>query len=251
MKISETDSIGKTDCRQRGSTLLYETRELKAITGLTLRPGGLVLTERAIDFCGLSKGDLICDVGCGLCGTIKHLASTYQMRAIGIDPSRNFLSATKKALPGLPMVQGVAESLPFRSNTCDAVICECTLSLVKSPGKALAEFARILKPKGYLIISDMYLRSQDNPPRAMLRSCVSGAKTRQEMERFVVMSGFFPIVFEDHTSLLKHLAVQLIFAYGSLKALNLSASCGGIQEVADLENRIGYCLLIAKKMYHK
>jgi arsenite methyltransferase len=222
---------------------LYEMDQLRTVTGPTIRPGGLSLTDRAMQFCGLPTGALMVDIGCGPCGTMEHLASRYGTRIIGIDPSRSFLSATR----GLPVAQGIAEFLPFRHSTYDGIICECVLSLVKDPDQAVAEFTRVLKPGGYLIISDMYITLPGNVPYTGVQSCLAGARPRQEMEALLEVQGFSLVLFEDHTELLKDLAVQLILSYGSLKAFGIAAHCGGTREGPGLVPRIGYCLLIAEK----
>jgi arsenite methyltransferase len=226
---------------------LYETDQLRAVMGSTIRPGGLSLTDRAIQFCGLPTGATMIDIGCGPCGTMEHLANKHGMRIIGIDPSRSFLSAAMEAAPGLPVTQGIAESLPFRQSAYDGIICECVLSLVKDPHQAVAEFARVLKPGGRLIISDMYVTLLGSVPYTAVQSCLAGPMLRHEMEALLETHGFSPLLFEDHTELLKELVVQLILSYGSLQAFGTTAHCGKTGEGPGLVPRIGYCLLIAKK----
>ena len=57
------------------------------LTGQTLRPGGLHLTARAVDFCGFAPGDRILDAGCGYGVTGRYLSDEYGIRVVGIDIS--------------------------------------------------------------------------------------------------------------------------------------------------------------------
>jgi phenylacetate-coenzyme A ligase PaaK-like adenylate-forming protein len=60
------------------------------------------------------------------------------------------------------MINGRAEALPFSPASLDALIFECSLSLVADPGRALEEAARVLKPGGLIYIADLY----DYDPKA-------------------------------------------------------------------------------------
>ncbi len=43
-----------------------------------------------------------------------------------------------------------------------AVLAECSLSVFAEPDLVLAEFYRLLSPRGYLILSDLYARNPAN-----------------------------------------------------------------------------------------
>jgi len=49
-----------------------------------LRPGGLELTARAVDFAGLGAGAAVLDLGCGSGDSVRYLR-TLGIDAIGID----------------------------------------------------------------------------------------------------------------------------------------------------------------------
>lgn len=73
----------------------------------------------------------------------------------GVDPAAE-LRAMAEAAPrpqGLEVdiLPGVAEALPFESSTFDSVVCTFTLCSVHSPGRALEEAMRVLRPGGRLL----------------------------------------------------------------------------------------------------
>jgi ubiquinone/menaquinone biosynthesis C-methylase UbiE len=228
---------------------LYETDELLALTGSTIRPGGLLLTDRAMDFCRFAPGARIGDVGCGSCGTLEHLLNAHNINALGIDPSSILLNAGLRRAPGLPVVQGVAEVLPFRDGWFDGLFCECVISLLADSHLALKEFSRVLRSGGFLIITDMYLRSPASMTKCKPlpnKCCLWGARPKEEMLEILSRQGFSLCLWEDHTDALKELAARLILTHGSLEAFWKSTCLGEMSEAA-IVAKPGYFLLIARK----
>ena len=51
-------------------------------------------------------------------------------------------------------MKGDCENLPFQENRYDAVVSNATLNLLENKHQAFSEIARIIKPKGYVVIGD-------------------------------------------------------------------------------------------------
>jgi ubiquinone/menaquinone biosynthesis C-methylase UbiE len=83
------------------------------------------------------------DIGCGLGEFIKKNGS-------GIDMNPYCVNYCKGK--GLDVKKGKAEKIPFKNNTFDSVFCLCVLEHLKKPKQAIKEMARVLKPKGKLIL---------------------------------------------------------------------------------------------------
>ena len=235
--------------------LLYEQPPLRQVSGGAIRPGGLELTDYALDFCGLAAGAWALDAGCGQGVTVEHLISRRHMHAIGIDPSAVLLHSGQQREPNLPLVQGVGEALPVAPDYFDVVLAECTLSLMDME-TALAEFGRVLRTDGWLIVTDLYVRHpeqmnalQDLP----VRSCLGGAIPRETLLERVRAQGFTVRLWEDHTDMLKVFAARLIWEHGSLAQF---WQCAVPQTSRRLETatalaKPGYYLLIAQKDHRK
>ncbi|WP_298267463.1 DVU_1556 family methyltransferase [Geobacter sp.] len=204
----------------------YESVVLRAVTGPTIRPGGLTLTDRAVGFCSFPPGARLLDVGCGAGATVEHLRSRYGFAAGGVDISRRLIAEALVRNPALPLAEGRAEALPVEGESLDGIFCECVLSIVEEPHGALAEFRRALRSGGFLVLSDMYDRE---------------ASARGELEKRLSESGFSILLREDHTPLLRELAARLVLTHGSLEGVWCNA--GGCVAGA----RSGYYLLIARK----
>ena len=204
---------------------MYESAILRAVTGPTIRPGGLTLTDRALDFCCFPTGAQLLDVGCGSGATVEHLCSRYGFNANGVDISPALIAEGLGRNPALALEEAPAEALPFEAESRDGILCECVLSLLEEPFRALAEFRRVLRNNGHLILSDMYSRD---------------TAARGRIEGWLSASGFAPLLWEDHTSFLKELAARLILAHGSLEGLCPTTSGVG--------GKPGYYLLLARKV---
>lgn len=208
----------------------YDAGLLRTVTGRLIRPGGLTLTDRAIEYCAFATGARILDVGCGTGATVEHLCSHHGFIAQGVDRSQAMIDEGVAHNPALSLIQAAAEKLPFAGDTYDGVICECVLSLLDEPLKALLEFKRVVRSGGYLILSDIYPRGTEGND--------GGAQSRSQIEPLLLQSGITPLLWEDHTQFLRELAARLILAHGSLNGF-YGTDCA--------RQRLGYYLLIARK----
>lgn len=85
------------------------------------------------------------------CGTGRNLPLyDGKARAIGIDPCIETLRAARRKAPGVPLVLGVAERLPFRDGSFETGVSGLVLCSVDDPFRALGELRRVLAPGGSL-----------------------------------------------------------------------------------------------------
>lgn len=228
---------------------LYESKALREVTGPAIRPGGLVLTDRALRFCALSPGERVLDVGCGGGATAVHLRQVHGLAAVGLDLSWTLLCETRTLSDPPLVIQGRAEAVPVADGCMAAVLCECVLSLLTEPESALVGWHRVLAPGGYLIVSDLYERSGPSTgrlPPVATRCCLEGAVDSRTLHERMQRAGFDVLLFEDHTRLLNQLAARLVWEHGSLDAF-WSAAGGDCTTHGPGAGRPGYYLMIARK----
>lgn len=217
----------------------YEQPALREALEDVLRPGGLALTDEVLAASGLQPGALLADVGCGAGITVGHLAERHALRAVGFDASPLLLAAGRQRAPGLPLVRGIAGRLPVAGAALDAVLAECSLSALPDRAAALAEFHRVLKPGGRLLLTDLYLRDACGGPS--LRPC-AGPLTREQLAAALAEQGFELVTWCDQSHTLKVLAARLILA-GTSVAWLLAEGCA-----AGVDRRwLGYYWLIATR----
>ena len=230
---------------------------LRRVTGRTLRPGGLTLTRNAVEISDFNQNDTVLDAGCGYGMTTRYLYEEYGLKAVGMDVSPDMLARAREKTPGGLLIQSKMPVLPFKSHSFNGIFCECVLSLVPDKKTCLDEFYRVLKKDGKLIISDLYVPQLHEPAISRTRmknpgSCLDGAVTAPAMAETIESAGFTIDLFKDHTRLLKQMAGQMVFEYGSLNRFwdaFSGAGCGTVASAACRSGLLkpGYCMIIARK----
>lgn len=213
------------------SVPLWEQSVLRKAAGNTLRPGGFQLTDRAAQVTGLIPGWRVLDVGSGLGATVNRLCSRYGAKAYGVELSSDQICRAPK---GTNLIQAHGETLPFGDEMFDMVLCECVLSLFSDPKLGLEEARRVLRPSGFLILSDLY--ALDFSP-VKSGSCAQGAMPLSATRAMVEAHGFTVLLVEDYSYLLKELAARLLFAQ---EADQSACACSDRRD-------LGYYLMIAQK----
>jgi arsenite methyltransferase len=201
------------------SVRVYERTHAAGLVDDLIRPGGLVLTDRMVDRAGLQRGALVIDIGCGPGASIEHLRSDRGLELIGIDYSAALLD-TARGNTTAPLVRGEGSRLPLPDASIDAVLAECSLSLMPDIGVALDEIHRVLRPGGHLLCSDIYAR---HPAGAAalhslsFESCIRGALGRDEILSLIGRHAFDVVSWEDVSGELRSFAAQLVWRGGSMR----------------------------------
>ena len=139
----------------------------------------------------LQPGETVLDLGSG--GGIDVFLAARQVgpagRAIGVDMTPEMIAkaeagAARAGIDNVEFRHGRLEALPLEDESVDAVTSNCVINLVPDKAAVFREIARVLKPGGRVVISDILL---DRPlPEAVERNvlahagCVSGAMLRDD-----------------------------------------------------------------------
>ena len=101
------------------------------------------------------KDSLICDAGCGPSGHIGRYLIEKGLRVIGVDISEKCVELARFYNPDMNFECADISNLPFDDNTFDGLISY--YSIINTPkiyiSRLLAEFRRVLKPDGYVLVS--------------------------------------------------------------------------------------------------
>ncbi|HVZ10832.1 MAG TPA: class I SAM-dependent methyltransferase [Candidatus Paceibacterota bacterium] len=105
---------------------------------------------------GSLKGKAILDIGAGFGDFVfACLERGYDARGIELNAkkiAKAEIAAAQKGI-SLPLVQGIAESLPFENNRFDFVNVGEVIEHVRDPRQVLKEIYRVLKPGGHVYVS--------------------------------------------------------------------------------------------------
>jgi SAM-dependent methyltransferase len=153
-----------------------------------------------IDHLKLAPGETVVDLGSG--PGLDALLAARQVgttgRVIGVDMTPEMLeraraTAEKAGVSNVDFRQGRLERLPVETASVDAVTSNCVINLVPDKAAVFAEIARVLKPGGRVVVSDIVLDRA--LPEAVANDvfawcgCVAGATDRQEYLALVEAAG--------------------------------------------------------------
>lgn len=104
------------------------------------------------------------DAACGT-GRLAALLADRDHKVIGVDSSPDMLARARTRVPGGDFRAGDLTRLPVDDDAADLVVCGLALAHVPDLRPVFAEFARVLRPGGHLVISDMH-------PERILRGAI-------------------------------------------------------------------------------
>jgi SAM-dependent methyltransferase len=106
--------------------------------------------EQCLGDLGVSEGTRLLDVGCGA-GLALRLAADRGADVSGLDAAEGMLEHARRRVPAAPLVQGEIEQLPFGDASFDIVTGFNSFQYAASPGRALAEAVRVIRPGGRVL----------------------------------------------------------------------------------------------------
>jgi SAM-dependent methyltransferase len=198
---------------------MYEKEWVQELLGESMHPGGLDLTRRLWRKLPLAQsGVRIADVACGTGTTAVALAVEHGARVVAIDLGADNLRKTeaRAALAGVAVqvecVVADAISLPLADDALDGLICECAVSTFADKAAVITEFARVVRPGGVVVISDMVVNAPLPSDLAGLLApwtCVGDALPVEGYQRLFIDAGLRAICSADETPALQDLLLDL------------------------------------------
>jgi arsenite methyltransferase len=138
----------------------------------------------------VKEGETVLDLGMGT-GLDLLIASRKvgpSGQVIGVDMTEEMIERAKEnikaaGVTNVEVRKGLIEDLPVDSSSVDWVISNCVINLSPEKEKVFSEIARVLKPGGRMIVSDIV--AEDLPPwmsenKKLYCSCISGAISEKE-----------------------------------------------------------------------
>jgi SAM-dependent methyltransferase len=205
----------------------------------------------------LKPGDVVVDLGCG--GGLDVFLAAQKIgpggKAIGIDMTPSMIDRARKNArtgPGGKPYTNVEfhlatiDNLPIADSSVDVVVSNCVINLAADKIAVFREIARVLRPGGRLVVSDIALKKPlpDQIAKDVMAyvGCIAGAIAITEYESGLRSAGFEHIQIVDSAADLN--------AYSKVEgqsaccppvmskpvALPVSSCCG-----AKVETAVGSC----------
>jgi ubiquinone/menaquinone biosynthesis C-methylase UbiE len=123
------------------------------------------------------------------CGTGRHSAHLRArgFEVTGVDANRSMLTIAEAKVPDCDFRVGDLASLPVDDDAVDVVVCSLALTHVERIEPVLGEFARVVRPGGSVVLSDIH-------PAALTFGSVAVFPTgRDQLELHYVRSVVHPV----------------------------------------------------------
>lgn len=170
--------------------------------------GGRSATLHVIAKMGLSPADHVLDIGCGIGGAARTVATTIGARVTGIDLTEEFVEAAREfsARMGLgdrvAFHAGSALDMPFADGAFDAALTVHVAMNIKDRAGLYREVARVLKPGALFAIYDVMQGPNGGlqfPVPWAATPATSFLVTPDAMRTLLADAGFSIVEIEDRT----------------------------------------------------
>lgn len=192
----------------------------------------------------LREGETVVDLGSG--GGLDVFLAAAKVgptgRAIGIDMTPEMIELARrnaakandgKGYSNVEFHLATIDDLPLADNSVDCVISNCVINLAPDKPAVFREIARVLKPGGRLVVSDIALKqklpSEISQDLYAYVGCIAGAIKIEDYKRQLIEAGFSNVQVIDSASDLN--------AYAKIE--NQSACCAPVP--AQIETQSGCC----------
>ena len=169
---------------------------------------GPMATAALADAAGLAGGEEVLDVGSGLGGPARMLASKYGCRVTAVDLSDDYcrVAAELDSRVGLTdrivVQQGNAEALPLADRSFDVVWAMHVAMSIEDKARFYNQLARVLKPSGKLAFFELIAGEGDPyyPVPWADGPSISFLVDENELRLLLSEAGFHITVWEDVTA---------------------------------------------------
>jgi len=136
---------------------LYQLPLTQLLLGDSFHPGGLTLTKKLAEKTLVNRQSVILDIAAGKGGSAQFLNRQYGAHVLALDLGLKNLQKIPANIKKIQAIQANALTLPIKDNSIDVVFCECALCTFTDRQAVIKEIYRVLKPHGFVAVSDIYL----------------------------------------------------------------------------------------------
>lgn len=165
----------------------------------------------AVGLCDARTGQVCVDLGSGRGSDVIRLAEQVgpDGHAYGIDVTDAMLdtaikTAKKLGVENATFLKGTLDQLPLPDATADWVLSNCVLNHAADKAQTWREIARILRPGGRFVVSDIYavgeIPEQYRNDPAYVAECWAGAIGKDEYLRTIAQAGLLDVAILEETA---------------------------------------------------
>lgn len=137
-------------------------------------------------FSALQRGSAV-DAACGT-GRQSAVLAALGHDVVGVDGTPAMLEEARRRVPEAEFRLGLLAELPVDDESMDLAVCSLALTHLEDPAPAFAELARVVRPGGRIVTSDVH-------PLLVSLGSQAAYRVDEEVAGFVVNNVHFPSVY--------------------------------------------------------
>ena len=171
-----------------------------------LHIGGKSATQALASKAELTAGSLVMDVGSGLGGPARTIATEFDLNVIGLDITESFCRVARLLTKSVSLTEtvnflnGDALQMPFKQGVFDGIWSQHCSMNIPDKTRLYSEYHRVLKKGGRLLIHDVIAGSQgpiSYPVPWAHDQSLSFLVPESEMKNQINRAGFSEIFWQD------------------------------------------------------
>lgn len=212
------------------------------------------LLDKGLKLAGFETNWQLLEPGCAGGEAAEHLSSAGYGHITAIDLDGEVLKEARFKCSAARFIKADACNLPFLRESFDGIYSEAAFSVIPDKASAAAEYARVLKKGGRLLLNDFALRCPSEAGRQDVVGipCLMGVQTMDTWQEIFENAGLRCVYRQDEFPEFIRLALSLSRTYGvspTEVGKYIVSSFGKSEFVSDFfsQTSMSYCQMIFEK----
>ncbi len=164
------------------------------------------MRDELLQLAAVKSNEIVLDLACGP-GILTEELAKYAQHVTAVDATEKMIQICQsKNIKNITATQAIAEKLPFADNSFDCIVNRLAIHHFFDPDKVLKEMKRVLKPKGKIIIADVY--SSNNIADAELHNTLEILRDPSHT-KMLSLKEFEGLFFDNNLKILDHKLLKM------------------------------------------
>jgi len=219
------------------------------------RKDRFLLLEKGIKLAEFNKASELLEIGCAGGEAAEHILAAGFTALTAIDIDADIIKAAAASVPACKFVCADACSLPFENESFDGLYSEAAFALIPNKAAAAAEYFRVLKKGGRVLLNDFAIRDMTRSKRRSIQGIpmLMGVQTMEVYRQIFAEQGFACVYECEEFPELIRIAISLSKTYNispTEVGQYIVAAFGRDEYVNDFfsQTRMSYCQMIFEKV---
>ena len=234
---------------------VYIMEKISLRDAFVKREKRFLLLDSGCERAGFDKSAALLEIGCAGGEAAAYMWERGYERLSAIDIDAEIIEAAKKAAPNCRIMQADACALPFEEESFDGLFSEAAFALIPDKAAAAAEYYRVLKGGGRLLVNDFALRLKTGADRRCMEGIpmLMGVQTMALYKDIFEKAGFRCVYESEEFAELIRIAISLSKTYGispTEVGKYIVSAFGRDEFVNDFfsQTQMSYCQMIFEKV---